>query len=214
MYSAARVALEKCTRIDECKDWADKAEALASYAKQSDDQTMHQMANRIRARAIRRCGQLLREMQPSSKPPGRPKRNGTGAGTISRKQAASDAGLSKRQKDTALRVANVPADDFAAAVESDNPPTVTQLAERGKKPAPKPIMDLQGRNPKDFQISTHFQGHLREFARWSQEDEGSHIDAALRGAFDKDLPRIEQHAMTVAAWVATVIEKVRRSRPL
>jgi hypothetical protein len=34
-YEAAKVALAECNRIDECKDWGDKAQALASYAKQS-----------------------------------------------------------------------------------------------------------------------------------------------------------------------------------
>jgi hypothetical protein len=51
-------------------------------------------------------------------------------------QAARDAGLSKRQKDTALRVARIPEADFEALVESDNPPTVTRLAELGTRKRP------------------------------------------------------------------------------
>ena len=62
----------------------------------------------------------------------------TGAGTKSRKQAAADAGISKRQKDTMLRVASVPEKTFDDLVESDKPPTVTKLAELGKTSAPKP----------------------------------------------------------------------------
>ena len=46
-----------------------------------------------------------------------------------RSEVAKDAGLSERQKVTALRVASVPQPEFEAAVESENPPTVTQLAE-------------------------------------------------------------------------------------
>ena len=30
-------ALAACNRIDECHEWANKAEALASYAKMADD---------------------------------------------------------------------------------------------------------------------------------------------------------------------------------
>jgi len=31
-YEAAKRALSECSEVDECKDWADKAAALASYA--------------------------------------------------------------------------------------------------------------------------------------------------------------------------------------
>jgi hypothetical protein len=49
---------------------------------------------------------------------------------FSQRQAAKQAGLSKDQEKQAVRVANVPDDDFDAAVESDDPPTVTELAAR------------------------------------------------------------------------------------
>ena len=63
-YEAARTALAKCARVDECKDWADRAVALASHAKRAEDRTLETMAQRIRARAIRRAGELLREFGP------------------------------------------------------------------------------------------------------------------------------------------------------
>ena len=49
--------------------------------------------------------------------------------TLSRKDAAEQAGMSKRQAITAIRVANVPEPEFERQVESPNPPTVTALAE-------------------------------------------------------------------------------------
>ena len=55
-YEAAREALATCQDIDECKEWADKAAALASYARQSEDVELERMAARIRARAMRRAG--------------------------------------------------------------------------------------------------------------------------------------------------------------
>lgn len=42
---------------------------------------------------------------------------------------AAEAGLSEHQAKTAVRVANVPADEFEKAIESDSPPTVTRLAD-------------------------------------------------------------------------------------
>src|SRR2546425_925580 len=60
-YEAAKRALAECTKIDECADWANKARALASYARQAKDETLQKHATRIQARAIRRCGELLKE---------------------------------------------------------------------------------------------------------------------------------------------------------
>ena len=62
-YERAKVAIAECARLDECMDWANKAQALASYAKQADDDTMYKMALRIQARAVRRCGELLKTFQ-------------------------------------------------------------------------------------------------------------------------------------------------------
>jgi hypothetical protein len=47
---------------------------------------------------------------------------------ISQRDAAKDTGLSKRKQVTAVRVANVPAEQFESLVESDAPPTMTKLA--------------------------------------------------------------------------------------
>jgi len=132
-YIAARVALAECSKIDECHDWANKSDAMASYAKQSQDKTLEKMAVRIKARAIRRCGELLKQIEPS--PGGRPlkgssKKTRVGARpSLSRKQAASDAGMSEHQRKAAIRVANVPEEEFEAAVESDDPPTITGLSQ-------------------------------------------------------------------------------------
>ena len=157
-YAAARKAIQACAQIDECKDWADKAAALASYAKQADDKDLLKKATKIKARAIRRCGELLEEIEPKRGA----NQNITAAGDTkvpTRKDAAEDAGLSPRQAATALRVANVPAEDFDRQVESDNPPTVTELAKQGTKHVPKEDI-LEGRDPEDFYAATVLLGHL------------------------------------------------------
>jgi hypothetical protein len=83
-YQAAKTAIAECVRVDECQDWADKAEALASYARQADDDSLRRMANRIQARGIRRCGELIREIAP--KEMGGPRAIGNGTVTNSMKQ--------------------------------------------------------------------------------------------------------------------------------
>ncbi len=144
--------------MEECKDWADKMAALASYAKQSDDQTLYNAAVRIKARAIRRCGELLREIDPAKGGQPHQRANSTrGGAPPSRMQAAREAGLSDDQRKTALRVAGVPRDEFEALVESATPPTVTELAERGTQKR-KPIIDLDGIDPTDHIASTRGQG--------------------------------------------------------
>lgn len=64
---------------------------------------------------------------------------------LGRQAAGEEAGLSKHQQVQAIRVANVPDADFERQVESPNPPTVTKLAEQGKKAAPRPVIDLMRR---------------------------------------------------------------------
>lgn len=93
--------------------WANKAEALASYAKQADDDTLRKQADRIQARAIRRCGELLKQFDGR----GRPTENNEGAHTISQREAAAEAGMSRHQQSTAVRVANLPAEAFVAELE-------------------------------------------------------------------------------------------------
>ena len=61
-----QLALSRCAKMDECKSWADKAEALSSYAKQANDNTLHRLADRIQARAIRREGELLEEIEAAT----------------------------------------------------------------------------------------------------------------------------------------------------
>jgi hypothetical protein len=134
-YSAAKMALARCASIDECKDYADRAQALAVYAAQAKDKTLLNDARRIRARAIRREGELLKEIEPAKG--GDRKSTGGRPPFDSRKSVAQAAGLSENQQKTALRVANVPEEQFETQVESDSPPTVQALAEQGTTKRPK-----------------------------------------------------------------------------
>jgi hypothetical protein len=139
-YEAAKRALAECQRIDECKDWADKAAALASYARQAQDRSLLDLAQRIQLRATRRYGELLKQV-PRGDEATRYGQEGAHQPVITRTQAAKDAGISPHQARQALRVASVPADEFEDELGSDRPPTVTALAARGtisRVPAPVP----------------------------------------------------------------------------
>lgn len=164
-YEAARQALSECQSIDECKDWADKAAALASYAKQAEDETLLKMAARIKARAVRRAGELLRQIEPAKGGDRRSERyQSEGDHTlITREDAAREAGMSKHQQVQATRVASIPDHEFEEQVEGDTPPTLSQLAQQGIKP--RPVMNLNGRDPREFNRALHFVADFENYAR-------------------------------------------------
>ena len=192
MYEGAKEALAECSRIDECADWANKAEALASYAKQAGDESLRKTADRIQARAIRRCGELLKEIRPA-KNQHEVKVRASGGAPTSRTQAAKDAGLSRDQRVAALRVASVPAADFEEAVESEVPPTVTELAARGTK---RQLVDLEGRDPKEFAASTDAQGHIRRLADCAEKIKPAVV---ARGAFPAERKALKRQAKAITA---------------
>lgn len=223
-YEAAKSALAECSRIDECMEWANKAEAMASYAKQANDDSLRKMADRIQARAIRRCGELLKQVEPGkggrpSKNPGdrRPSLEGwvPGTGTNepslegwvpgSRSEFASSVGMTEHRKKSALRVAEIPEEQFEHQVESANPPSVNQLAQQGIRPAPKPLIDLQGRDPADFRQSTRGQGFLREFAEFCRATDA---EIVARGALPREVAAIRSHVSIIDGWLDRLVTRL------
>lgn len=185
-YENAKNALASCASIDECQDWADKAAALASYAKQADDDQLEKMAVRIRARAIRRCGELLKQFDAQGK---RSDKLIEGDhNKLTQREAAERAGLSAHQTAQAVRLANVPDEQFTAQVESDKPPTISQLAMQGIKP--RPLVDLKGRDPGDFNLAMHYVGAVRDCA---EELRALKHDAAIPILNDSERSALRRH---------------------
>ena len=192
-YTNAKTALAECSQVDECQSWADKAEALASYARQAEDEQLRKMADRIQARAIRRCGELLKQI-PDGRDQGRNQYKEDWEGTRpTRSEAATDAGLSPHQKKQAVRTANVPDDEFEQAVESEKPPTVTKLAEQGTKK--RNIVDLGDRDPNTFNKAIHFVGmierHKKELAQYNIEEIASTLNEDERDRVKKAIDAID-----------------------
>ena len=196
-YEAARVALSECSQVDECKDWADKAAALASYARQADDQELERMAQRIRARAIRRAGELAKQLM---QPVGRPADNVDATDNISRAEIKERSGFSDRQLTTALRVANVSEEDFEEQVESPKPPTLSALAQQGIKPREN-IIDLKGRDPKEYNRALHY---VADFEGAAKELENQAHDMILPTLNEKERKRMR----SAIARIDAVTDKV------
>jgi hypothetical protein len=211
-YETAKAALANCARIDECAEWASKAEAIASYARQAEDETLLNTATRIKARAIQRCGQLLKAIAPA-KGANQNIRGGAPPNVVTRASAAREAGLSKDQQKQAQRVASIPKDTFEKLVESPKPPTVTALAGLGKKPAPPPkaaasTAHLKGRDPKEFAASTQVQGSLRLFAEMATK---SSVAVAVRGAMPRERRQMAAHAKVIEAWITRLQAELEKT---
>src|SRR5215510_5997211 len=199
-YRAAQLALQQCVRIDECRNWADKAAALASYAKQANDSTLRDMATRIQGRAVRREGELLEEIEVSKG--GRPKIGAGDRTSSGRFAAATEAGLSRHQAVTALRVANIPSAEFEPAVESANPPTVTELARRGTATRPKPLVDLGTRTPHEFEAATGLCGAIDALVRYSGKAD---LHLAIRGLDKRECGATRKAAHAATQWLLSVM---------
>ena len=125
-YEQARRALAECERVDEAKEWADKAAALATYAKQADDPELEAAARRIRARAFRRMGELSKDLETRRR--GRPKNSISADRIFSTKNTIlAEAGVSLGTAIRAERVATIPEDEFERLIESAAPPPITHL---------------------------------------------------------------------------------------
>lgn len=114
-YEAAKQALADCVLVDECKEWKDRAAAIASYAQQKRDRTLLDKATRIRARATRRLGELLEINRPSG-------------------VTLAQLGITSNERAQARAVASVPAKKFETHVERSPPTPVTRLVAMGRGP--------------------------------------------------------------------------------
>ncbi|MFZ1109005.1 MAG: hypothetical protein WAN43_11770 [Rhodomicrobium sp.] len=104
--------------------------ALASYARQAKDEELLHKARRIQARALRRSGQLLEQIAPA-RGANQNIQEGSHPNVFTRTDAAHDVGFSEHQQKQAMRIANLPEHEFEDLVDSFDPPTITDLAERG-----------------------------------------------------------------------------------
>lgn len=188
-YESAKVALSNCASLDECQEWANKAEALASYAKQADDDTLRKLADRIQARAVRRCGELLK--QYDARGGDRSKSGGAPTFVPSRADAARHAGMSRDQSITAVRVANVPADRFESAVERDAPMTVTKLAEMGKQTRVESA-------PAGFKEATQAIGTIKRFSDFCNQ---TPPELVANGVMPSEIADLRKRVATIDGWL-------------
>lgn len=194
-YEQAKLALASCERIDECWEWANKAEALASYAKMADDDSLRILADRIQARAVRRMGELLKQFDGSTRNRGK-----VGDHLTSQMDVANRAGISEHQRKQAVRVANVPKETFEAAIEQPRPATVTALAEMGTKVRSVP--------PDGFKRATHLIGAVGRFAEFCAENPPQDVAGGVLPEETADL-KLKVHV--IDAWLDQFVVQLERT---
>lgn len=128
-YEQAKSALSRCTDIDECAAWQNRAVAMASYAKQAGDFTMERMAQRIRLRAILKLGELLAAIPETS---GR-----AAAGQPTRASLMRDAGVRSTLGSRAVAMTRVPLEKREEMIERDPPATISEFERIGRPAKPK-----------------------------------------------------------------------------
>lgn len=111
-YEAMRNAIAVCERVDEIANLANQAVAAQAYFSQSQDIENEMHASRIRVRAERKLGELLRKMAETGQ---REKRGGDRA--KSRGATLVELGIPKDRASRAMQLADVPEEDFEAALE-------------------------------------------------------------------------------------------------
>jgi hypothetical protein len=141
-YKAAKQALAECDRVDECKTWADKAEAVATYARISSDREMELTARRIRLRAIARIGELLLQIPNTSRglhTAGAQLKGGSLPNPASRLGIGRAAGLRPQDVNQALSIARIPPEIREVAIESADPPKPSVLEKHPARIRPRPV---------------------------------------------------------------------------
>ena len=208
LYVQAKAGLAQCERVDECKEWADKAEAIRSYARQAHDDALMKTAMRIKGRAVQRLGTLLEDLERAGGLGGRPQ-NGSGTPPVSQVRAA--AGVSNHQGKQAQAVARFAKNNperFETMVERETPATVTELAREGRKPAPKPsTAHLNGCTPKEFSLSLCARGEIGRML-----DAAARVSPAIvvKTSTVTERARLRQQTRLLGQWMAELAKKLGR----
>jgi hypothetical protein len=156
VYESEKRAIAVCEDLDECQLRNAAYSAFVLFWRKREGRASQRavIAQRCYLLSVRRAGELLQAIPPSPGVRTDIEPTQVDLSRLTRYGAAADAGLSRHQRDTALRLARVPAELFEREVEQSPPPTIAtvvgkfQFEERG---APRPA----GAEPPLVDIATH-----------------------------------------------------------
>lgn len=129
-YMAAVNAIAKCITLDEAKQWSDKADALAAWAKIYRNPQAGKEARRLKLRAFRRMNELAEEIQP--------RQYLKGPGTKGHAQAPGPRALLRAQglpefaAQQVRRIGQIPKRRFEQLLASPDPPGLIRASLLGR----------------------------------------------------------------------------------
>ncbi len=97
-YDVARVALAECRTLDEVKEFSDKTDAMRHYARQAKDPDMEIWLAEIRIRALRRLGELTKQLEKGAG------NRFTGAGKSTKAKILHDADVTPQDATRAEKI--------------------------------------------------------------------------------------------------------------
>lgn len=129
VYEEACKALANVSTVLDAKYFADKADALAVWAKiyRSDEADLQ--SRRLKLHAFRKMGDLAVQMRPARKSLGTGGGSGSSPGAIS---LLVENGLRRGQASDALNISRLSRDKFDNGILKPRPPSVHQLAVEGR----------------------------------------------------------------------------------
>ena len=140
-------AIDAAYQVDEVKDIRDKAQAFEVYARQARNTEAERRACEIRLRAERKCGELDKKREKAKG--GQPyQATGSTVEPVERAPTLRDLGISKRQAHDWRKLAEVPENEFEAALaDPDEKPTTAGIIgrERPREPVEDDALWLWGR---------------------------------------------------------------------
>lgn len=179
-YDAMCRAIDAAYKVDEVKAIRDKAVAMEVYFQLAKNVEAERRACEIRLRSERKAGQLLKKMEKAA---------GKRTDLVARgdqvgRKTLSEMGVSKDQSSRWQALADVPEEEFEAALGGDEKPSTTGIIAKPKK-MPRTSLWLWGR--------------LRDFERDGLLDMNS--DEATELMTDTMLADVKRLAPRVAAWL-------------
>ena len=197
-YERACVAVKECVDIPEANEWKGKAEAIIAYSKTVDDKRLENYAKRIKARAYRRMGELLKSY----------KGNNNQHTPLTVTSVAEQNGITERKQRTAINLADVPDQQFTEQIDRGNPATITDLAKQGiearkeEKRKEGKTSFLYSEKPKGFNEAMYIKGDLRRLTEKFEEYDPLFI---MGGLDAKGIEDVKNYISIIEAWCDTFI---------